>query len=154
VAAAGHYFDRAAKDHDQGQSRLTIEYVRIMPTREANRTATVHLVAPCRSPAWPWAHRQLNAGHGGQALTGDATPAYCASDQTAALVAKLLPAARFLMMLRDPVDRAYSEYQMKQRRIEAQVCRAFERLACGPSRGDQAGGSLWNWRIRTCAHAS
>eukprot|EP00045_Choanoeca_perplexa_P011300 m.119190 g.119190 ORF g.119190 m.119190 type:complete len:575 (+) comp15582_c0_seq14:1513-3237(+) len=55
-----------------------------------------------------------------QSITGDATPAYVLSHHYAKAMKQLLPQARLVMILRDPVARAYSEYQMKLRRVEAQ----------------------------------
>eukprot|EP00041_Stephanoeca_diplocostata_P018313 m.382686 g.382686 ORF g.382686 m.382686 type:complete len:546 (+) comp20975_c0_seq3:164-1801(+) len=54
-------------------------------------------------------------------LTGEATPAYVLNRKAPALMKKLIPDAKLLLVLRDPVDRAYSEWQMKHRRVLAQL---------------------------------
>eukprot|EP00040_Diaphanoeca_grandis_P031537 m.188686 g.188686 ORF g.188686 m.188686 type:complete len:638 (-) comp32353_c0_seq1:57-1970(-) len=54
-------------------------------------------------------------------LTGDATPAYILNTAAPELMAKVLPHIKLLLIVRDPVDRAYSEWQMKHRRVAAQM---------------------------------
>ena len=51
----------------------------------------------------------------------EATPAYMLGTSTPAKMATLIPHARLLVILRNPVDRAYSEWNMKLRRVEAQL---------------------------------
>ena len=53
-------------------------------------------------------------------LTGETTPSYLLGSQTAEAIHAWLPNVRLIAVLRNPVDRAYSEYQMKLRRVEAQ----------------------------------
>lgn len=53
-------------------------------------------------------------------MYGEATPFYLASRQACARIAKHLPDAKLIILLREPVQRAYSEYQMKKRRVEEQ----------------------------------
>lgn len=60
--------------------------------------------------------------HDGQTLiTGEASPYYVFHPLAAGRIAELLPEARLILMLRDPVKRAYSHYQHE-------VARAFEHL--------------------------
>ena len=54
-------------------------------------------------------------------VAADATPSYMLSHQAMLRAQALLPAARIVVLLRDPVDRAWSEYNMKLRRIDAQM---------------------------------
>ncbi|EDQ89636.1 uncharacterized protein MONBRDRAFT_32303 [Monosiga brevicollis MX1] len=54
-------------------------------------------------------------------LIGDSTPSYALSHRYAQRIRGALPHARLIMLLRNPVARAYSEYQMKLRRIEADL---------------------------------
>ena len=51
---------------------------------------------------------------------GESTPFYVASRHACARIAATLPNVRIILLLREPVARAYSEYQMKRRRVEAQ----------------------------------
>jgi hypothetical protein len=50
----------------------------------------------------------------------EATPFYIAHMSACQMMASLLPGVRLIVLVRDPVDRVFSEYSMKQRRIEAQ----------------------------------
>jgi hypothetical protein len=51
----------------------------------------------------------------GSGLTGEATPYYLYCPRVAARVAATLPAVRLIVVLRDPVARAYSEYRNRVR---------------------------------------
>jgi sulfotransferase family protein len=48
-------------------------------------------------------------------ITGEASPYYLFHPQAAQRVAKTLPRAKFILLLRNPVDRAYSQYQHQTR---------------------------------------
>jgi len=50
-------------------------------------------------------------------MTGEATPSYILRLDAPKMMAATLPHARLLLIIRNPVDRAYSEYQMKYRRV-------------------------------------
>ena len=50
-------------------------------------------------------------------LTAEATPAYILRMEAPLIVSALLPHTRLILIIRNPVDRAYSEYQMKYRRV-------------------------------------
>ena len=43
-------------------------------------------------------------------LTGEATPSYMLSYDSAMIMASIVPDAKILVILRNPVDRMYSEY--------------------------------------------
>lgn len=47
--------------------------------------------------------------------TGDSTPSYCFSPHAPRRVFELLPGVKLLLLLRDPVERAYSHYHMALR---------------------------------------
>lgn len=49
-------------------------------------------------------------------LTGEASPYYLFEPRTPQRVAQTLPEARFIVLLRDPVERAYSHYQHERAR--------------------------------------
>lgn len=55
----------------------------------------------------------VNSSQAPRGLSGDATPSYMLSQRTMALARRALPSTPLIVLLRDPVDRAYSEYQMK-----------------------------------------
>ncbi|MCP5150466.1 MAG: sulfotransferase domain-containing protein [Ectothiorhodospiraceae bacterium] len=58
--------------------------------------------------------RAVRARHGGFA-TGEATPIYLVDPRVPMRVAATLPHARFVAILRNPVDRTYSQYQADRR---------------------------------------
>jgi hypothetical protein len=76
-----------------------------------------------RGERWYRAHfpleaaRLLRAAGGRRVLVGEATPCYVFHPQAAVRAAGTLPAARFVVGLRDPVARAHSHYQMMVRRL-------------------------------------
>jgi hypothetical protein len=61
-------------------------------------------------------YERLFADAGDALAIGEASPIYLECPQAAARIRGRLPAARILCSLRDPVDRAYSDYQMYLRR--------------------------------------
>ena len=54
-------------------------------------------------------------------LTGEASPYYLAHPHAAERIARLLPDARIIVLLRDPVTRAYSHYRHNVRKKEEQL---------------------------------
>ncbi len=55
----------------------------------------------------------LNQGRGTERLIGDVTTAYCLLDRTVfAQMNNLMPDVRFIYLLRDPIDRAWSQARM------------------------------------------
>lgn len=50
----------------------------------------------------------------------EATPFYLASRVSCERIAKSLPSVKLVAIYRDPIERAYSEYQMKLRRVQEQ----------------------------------
>jgi hypothetical protein len=66
-----------------------------------------------RGPAWYRGNFPLTllAGRSRPPLVGEASPSYVFHPFAPARVAALLPDARLIVLLRDPVDRAYSHYQ-------------------------------------------
>ena len=73
---------------------------------------------------WLSDYEELFADAGDAVAIGEASPIYLECPQTAARIRDLLPAARIICGLRDPVDRAYSDYLMylrsRGRRLDAQ----------------------------------
>ncbi len=66
-----------------------------------------------RGPVWYRAHFP-HTGPG--LLTGEATPDYMFVPRAAERLAALVPEARLIVLLRDPVERAYSQYHHNRRR--------------------------------------
>jgi hypothetical protein len=54
-------------------------------------------------------------------LNVESTPYYIASDSACAQIAKSIPNVRLILLLREPVSRAYSEYNMKKRCVRVRV---------------------------------
>ena len=68
-------------------------------------------------------HFSLSVARGTEArldrfVTAEATPFYIASASSCKYMSQTIPSVKVIFLLRDPVARAYSEYQMKVRRIE------------------------------------
>jgi hypothetical protein len=96
-----------------------------------------------RGPNWyraffPLAtNRGLARLRGGDLQAGEATPYYLFDPLVPERVAAILPDARLFVLLRDPVDRAYSHYQMMRRAnrehlsFEAALAVEEERLGGG-----------------------
>jgi hypothetical protein len=61
------------------------------------------------------ARRSFEAEHGRPFLTGEASPSYISSFWAPGRIRRLLPDVRLLAVLRNPVDRAYSQFQMSRR---------------------------------------
>lgn len=61
-------------------------------------------------------YERLFADAGEATAVGEASPIYLECPQAAGRIRELLPAARIICSLRQPVDRAYSDYQMYLRR--------------------------------------
>ena len=73
---------------------------------------------------------------GRRTMTGEATP-YMPSRQAPEMMAEVVPGARLISLLRNPVDRAYSDYQQVVRK--GREPRTFEEAIAGKAGG---GGSL------------
>lgn len=58
-------------------------------------------------------------------IIGEATPNYLNKEQVPARIYKIIPDAKLLFLLRNPIDRAYSHYWMKIRKAEE--TRSFEK---------------------------
>jgi hypothetical protein len=57
---------------------------------------------------------QFRAEHGRALITGEATPEYMLDPRAPRRMARLIPDVRLIVSLRDPVDRAYSQFQMNR----------------------------------------
>jgi hypothetical protein len=59
---------------------------------------------------------RLGSKDGQRSITGEATPYYLFDPPVAKRMAEMVPKARLIALLRDPIDRAYSHYQMQVKR--------------------------------------
>jgi hypothetical protein len=59
--------------------------------------------------------RAFAAEHGRPFLTGEGSPSYLLDPEVPARMAKLIPDVKLIVSLREPVDRAYSQFQMRRR---------------------------------------
>ncbi len=69
-----------------------------------------------KSQGWYLAHFPLQKHLSGGKITLDATPDYIFYPKAAQQIKALMPDARFLVAVRDPVDRAFSHYLYSKRR--------------------------------------
>jgi Sulfotransferase domain len=94
----------------------------------------------------------FQAEHGRPFLTGEASPSYITHDWAPERLAGRLPEVKLLITLRNPVDRAYSQYQMTRREeqepfesfmeaVEAEEARLAPELA--RTRVDRRYSSWW-----------
>jgi hypothetical protein len=66
-----------------------------------------------------WYRRCFSEGErvdGHRTITGEASPSYLFDPRVPERMARIVPEARLIALLRNPVDRAYSHYQMEVRR--------------------------------------
>ena len=59
---------------------------------------------------------RLGSKDGQRSITGEATPYYLFDPPVAKRMAEMVPKARLIALLRNPIDRAYSHYQMQVKR--------------------------------------
>jgi hypothetical protein len=59
---------------------------------------------------------RLSLKDGQRSITGEATPYYLFDPPVAERMAEIVPKARLITLLRNPIDRAYSHYQMQVKR--------------------------------------
>ncbi|MDP9342176.1 MAG: sulfotransferase [Actinomycetota bacterium] len=78
-----------------------------MPEQEVNFFTNARAYA-----AGPAEYARRFAGHGGEPLVGEKSPAYSAHPDVPERIARLLPDARLVWILRNPVDRAYSHHRL------------------------------------------
>ena len=84
-------------------------------------------------------------------MYGESTPFYIASRDACQRISETVPGVRIIILLRDPISRAYSEYQMKKRRVDSQN----EFLALAHNHSDVLHQCLvdhpWKWKtIKAC----
>jgi hypothetical protein len=92
------------------------------------------------------AYRRLFDGAGGHEAVGEASPVDLYSEAAPARLRRLLPQARLIALLRDPVERAYSHF-MHLVKTEREPLRDFEAaLDAEPER--RAKGWEWSWHYR------
>jgi hypothetical protein len=73
---------------------------------------------------------------GGPVLTGEATPYYLFHPHAAARAQRAVPRARIIVLLRNPVDRAYSHYNEQRRRGHEHLATFEEAVRAEPGRLD------------------
>lgn len=122
--------------------RYLLQHPLVPPLFPAWNTKTSHYFEENfgRGEAWYRSHfptrRQraaLERRHGGPSKVGEAAPLYMFHPLAAARVAALMPQARMVVLLRDPVERAYSHW--KERRTEGKEPLDFAAaLAAEPDR--------------------
>ena len=98
---------------------------------------------PLPSDAWYGAHFPTTDELSNKnAITGEASPSYCIFPHVPVLVKERLEDCKFVMLLRDPVKRAYSNYQFNSRRnhirlsFEEWIERDFRQIGDKPVTAD------------------
>lgn len=84
-------------------------YLRDHPQAYVPVEKELHYFTLNRARGDSWYRHQFAPGIGMRAI-GEATPEYLYDRQAPARIARLVPDARLIVMLRNPVDRAYSHY--------------------------------------------
>jgi hypothetical protein len=95
------------------------EYLRRHPRIAPAFTKEVHYFTlhAAEPESWYRAHfPRLRALERRAALTGEATPYYLFEPRAPRRIARMLPEARYIVLLRDPVERAHSHYQHERAR--------------------------------------
>lgn len=88
-----------------------------------------------RGELWYRAHFPWHLGSSAAPLTFEATPAYLLHPLAAERASRLLPTAKIVAMLRDPVERAFSQYK-HNRRLGLEHLTFEEALGAEPERLD------------------
>jgi hypothetical protein len=89
-------------------------------------------------------YQSLFAGGEDAAARGEATPYYLCDPRAPGEIARHVPDARLIAILRQPVDRAYSAYLMK-RRFGSEPLEFEDALAEEPRRIEQGRGYGWHY---------
>ncbi|MBW7475542.1 sulfotransferase domain-containing protein [Paenibacillus oenotherae] len=100
----------------KGGTTSLYHYLTQHPNIKAAAVKEVHYFDHQFDKGFDWYKRHFPPGLSAQALTGEASPYYLFHPQTPGRVRELLPDTKLIVLLRNPVDRAYSHYQMMVRR--------------------------------------
>jgi hypothetical protein len=84
-------------------------------------------------------YEQHFAGARAEKVVGEATPNYMYEECAIARMAQVVPKARLIAILRNPVDRAYSHYW--HRRALGRETRTFEEIVAAATTGGPGGGA-------------
>jgi hypothetical protein len=89
------------------------------------------------------ARGEFAAEHGRPFITGEASPSYISHFWVPERIARVMPDVKLIVALRDPVDRAYSQFQMS-RREEEEPYESFDRaLDVEDERLDPERARMW-----------
>jgi hypothetical protein len=75
-----------------------------------------------RGDNWYRSHFPLQTPNSSRYITGEASPYYLFHPHAARRASTVLPDAKLIVLLRNPVDRAYSHYQHQLKRGEGEGC--------------------------------
>jgi hypothetical protein len=70
---------------------------------------------------FPLRHSDRDSGLGQRTLTGESSAYYTLHPLAPQRIAQTLPGVKIILLLRNPVDRAYSHYQLKLRRRQEEL---------------------------------
>ncbi len=94
------------------------------------KTKELHFFQKAFERGLKWYHAQFPLSLTPQAMTGEATVDYLFLPYVARRIATVFPQAKLIVLLRDPVTRAYSEYHMNRdegRHVDAAADEMFSR---------------------------
>jgi hypothetical protein len=97
-------------------------------------------------------YRRLFAGAANQLAVGESSVNYLYSRDAPRLIKEHLPAARLVVILRDPVDRAFSRFQHARREGMEPLADFAEALAAEERRVVEAYAPAWHYRRRGYYH--
>jgi Sulfotransferase domain len=152
--ARGYYGTRRLAGRSPGRGRLAPDFV-VIGAAKAGTTSLFawlgehpYVVPACkkevhffdynyfRGEGWYRAHfpsrserERFAAVRGRPFLTGEASPSYLSHHWAPERLARTLPDARLLVSLRNPIERAYSQYQMSIREQEEPLASFAEAIA-------------------------
>ncbi len=77
---------------------------------------------------------EFSLAHGRAFLTGETSPTYISHQWAPVRIAKVLPGAKLIVAFRNPIDRAYSQFQMARREDEEPFDSFADAVAAEPAR--------------------
>lgn len=100
----------------KGGTTSLYHYLTQHPNVKAAAVKEVHYFDEQFDQGFDWYMRHFPSGLTASDITGEASPYYLFHPQTPGRVHQMLPDIKLIVLLRDPVRRAYSHYQMMVRR--------------------------------------
>lgn len=100
----------------KGGTTSLYHYLTQHPNIKAAAVKEIHYFDEQYDHGFDWYKRHFPSDLSAHDITGEASPYYLFHPQTPSRVRELLPDMKLIVLLRNPVDRAYSHYQMMVRK--------------------------------------